>query len=74
MEFIGREEIDEVGEDSIETGRQTVHCSRPEKTLVDCPVDWRRDRSTGQSTDVHGVHKYSLIDRGMEQSTARSTD
>ena len=36
---VGREEIDEVEEDSTETGRQMVHCSRPEKTSIDRLVD-----------------------------------
>ena len=74
MEFVGREEIDEVEEDSTETGRQTVHYSRPEKTSV----DRRRDRSTGQSTGVHDMHRFNPVDRpvdrGMGWSTGRSTN
>ena len=74
MEFVGREEIDEVEENSTETGRQTVHCSRPEKTSVDCPVDRRRDRSTGQSTSVHNVHRCIPVDRLVDRGIERLTD
>ena len=76
MEFVGREEIEE---DSTEIGKQREReTMRVAGLRVDRPVDRRRDRSTGQSTNVHGVHKYSPVDRpvdrGMERSTARSTD
>ena len=81
-EHVGREEIDEVEEDSTEIGRQrereTAHVAGLERPSVDRPVDRRRDRLTGLSTGVHDVHMISPddcpVDRGIERSTTRSTD
>jgi len=73
-DIVGREEIDEVEEDSTEIGRQTVHCSRPEKISVDRPVDRRRDRSNGQSTSVNNVHRCISVDHPVDRGMARSTD
>ena len=82
VEFVGREEIDEVEEGSTEIGRQRsknrcIEAGREESGRPPGqPVD--RARSTGQSTDVHDVHRISSVDRpvdrGMEWSTVRSTD
>ena len=82
MECVGREEIDEVEEGSTEIGRQRSKNRRIEAGQEEAgrppgrPVD--KARSTGQSIDVHDVHKISPVDhpvdRGMERLTARSTD
>jgi len=70
--------IDEVEEGSTEIERQRSENRRIEAGQEESsrppgrPVD--RARSTGQSTDVHDVHRISPVDRGMERSTVRWTD